>query len=105
VALNFCPCVEIGWRLARSQWGNGFATEAATAALVAGFTEFSLESIYSFTTINNSRSRGVMKKIGMKDTQRNFNHPSVSVESGLQEHCLYKLSKGDWRQNQRLAVN
>lgn len=28
---------EIGWRLARAAWGNGYATEAAHATLVFGF--------------------------------------------------------------------
>ena len=31
--LPFDPCVEIGWRLARSAWGHGFATEAADVEL------------------------------------------------------------------------
>lgn len=33
----FTPCTEIGWRLARSAWGNGYATEAANAALATAF--------------------------------------------------------------------
>ena len=33
----FTPCVEIGWRLARSFWGQGFATEAARSAISHGF--------------------------------------------------------------------
>lgn len=94
--LDFCPCVEIGWRLAQSQWGNGFATEAAKECLRLGFTEFDLESIYAFTTLGNKGSRAVMHKIGMFNTGRDFNHPKVPIESGLQRHCLYKISKVDW---------
>ena len=33
----FTPAVEVGWRLAPDAWGNGFATEAAEAALRFGF--------------------------------------------------------------------
>lgn len=94
--LEFCPCVEIGWRLARLQWGNGFATEAASACLNIGFTKFDLETIYSFTTLENIRSRAVMKRIGMEDTKRNFSHPFVPAESGLQAHCLFEISKENW---------
>ncbi len=32
-----CPCVEIGWRLAREHWGRGYASEAAAAWLAWGF--------------------------------------------------------------------
>jgi RimJ/RimL family protein N-acetyltransferase len=35
-ALPFSPCVEIGWRLARPSWGQGYATEGARAALRVG---------------------------------------------------------------------
>lgn len=87
--LPFCPCVEIGWRLAYKQWGNGFATEAAKRSLSLGFNEFGLNEIVSFTTLANMRSRHVMEKIGMVNTNNNFLHPSVDAASGMQEHCLY----------------
>src|SRR5688500_789139 len=40
--LPLSPCVEIMWRLARAQWGQGFATEAARGALRIGFEELAL---------------------------------------------------------------
>jgi len=92
-ALPFCPCVEIGWRLAFEHWGNGFATEAARFCLSLGFNQFALQQIYSFTTLNNIRSRHVMEKIGMMDTGTSFLHPSVDATSGMQEHCLYRAHK------------
>ena len=91
--LDFCPCVEIGWRLAFEHWGNGFATEAAQYCLSLGFTKFSLPEIVSFTTVSNIRSRRVMEKLGMVDTGNNFLHPTVESSSGLQEHCLYRAAK------------
>ena len=42
---RFTPCFEIGWRLAHAFWGNGYATEAARAAIAFGFTEGDLEEI------------------------------------------------------------
>jgi RimJ/RimL family protein N-acetyltransferase len=41
---SFTPCVEIGWRLARPWWGQGFATEGARAALSYGFERLGLKS-------------------------------------------------------------
>ncbi len=91
--LPFCPCVEIGWRLDHEHWGQGFATEAARFCLSLGFNQFSLEEIFSFTTLANMRSRRVMEKIGMVDTKNNFLHPLVDPKSGMQEHCLYHAVK------------
>jgi RimJ/RimL family protein N-acetyltransferase len=58
----FTPAVEVGWRLARSAWGNGYATEAGAAALEFGFEQAGLDEIVSFTTVANRRSRAVMER-------------------------------------------
>ena len=50
-ALPCAPCVEVGWRLGVAFWGNGYATEAASAALQYGFGELALDEIVSFTTL------------------------------------------------------
>lgn len=65
--LPFSPCVEIGWRLARSVWGQGFATEAARATLRVGFEHLALPEIVSFTASSNQRSRAIMERIGMRN--------------------------------------
>ena len=44
----FMPTVEVGWRLARSAWGNGYATEAARASIREGFERHDLGEIVSF---------------------------------------------------------
>lgn len=62
---HFTPAVEVGWRLARSAWGYGYASEAARAALTFGFTAAGVDEIVSMTTRANERSRAVMRKIGM----------------------------------------
>ncbi len=95
--LPFCPCVEIGWRLARTHWGKGYATEGALKSLEIGFEQFQLNEIYSFAVLKNTRSRRVMTRIGMQDTGNNFMHPAISEESHLQEHCLYKITKNEYK--------
>jgi len=90
------PCVEILWRLARSQWGQGYATEAAAAALKVGFERLALQEIVSFTVMSNHRSRAVMERINMVDTGVTFEHPDVPESSRLRKHCLYKISRERW---------
>lgn len=95
--LPFAPCTEIGWRLASAHWGNGYATEAANACLRFGFTQLDLDDIVAFTTVNNDPSRAVMTKIGMTNTQGNFNHPDISPDHPCCEHVLYRLTRSEWK--------
>jgi RimJ/RimL family protein N-acetyltransferase len=55
---------EIGWALARSAWGRGYATEGALAAM-AFAREIGLRRIISITRPDNIRSQRVMEKIGL----------------------------------------
>jgi len=89
---SFTPAFEIGWRLARSAWGSGFATEAARAAAAFAFDELDLEEIVSFTVQHNARSRAVMRRLGMRhDQAHDFDHPRV-LEDRLRRHVLYRLA-------------
>lgn len=97
--LPFSPCVEVLWRLARTHWGQGYATEGAAAALKAGFEQIDLEEIVSFSVVNNRRSRAVMERLGMVDTDETFDHPELPDTSPLREHCLYKISRQEWAAN------
>lgn len=89
--LPVTPCVEIGWRLGRKYWGNGYATEGAKASLGVAFNELNLLEVYSFTPITNRKSQAVMERIGMKNTNNNFEHPMIPENHPLREHYLYKL--------------
>ena len=86
--------VEIGWRLNKQSWSQGYATEAAIAALRFAFDELGLDSVVAFTTVNNLRSRAVMERLGMQNTGENFNHPKIAEGHPLQEHVLYEIKAG-----------
>lgn len=102
--LPFQPCVEVGWRLDYPYWGQGYATEAAQAALSLGFETLQLEKIVSFTALLNVRSQNVMRKLGMTRSPDTFMHPSVADDSPLKEHCLYELSRQDYRASDWVSV-
>jgi RimJ/RimL family protein N-acetyltransferase len=57
--------VQIGWFLVRRAWGHGYATEAAKAALMHGFSNHRFAEVLSYTDPNNTRSQAVMKRLGM----------------------------------------
>jgi RimJ/RimL family protein N-acetyltransferase len=90
---HFTPAVEIGWRLLRGHWGNGYATEGAGAAIAFGFDELQLDEIVSFTSSVNDRSRRVMERLGMaRDPAEDFEHPGVP-EGRLRTHVLFRLPR------------
>ena len=88
--LPFSACVEVGWRLAKSYWGLGYATEAAQSAVAFGLQQLRLTELVAFTAITSLKSRAVMERLGMQFDSK-FDHPQVSVESMLRRHVLYRL--------------
>jgi RimJ/RimL family protein N-acetyltransferase len=94
--LPFSPCMEIGWHLAKPFWGQGYATEAGRAALEFAFNTLNLSEVVSFTSVLNLRSQAVMRRLGMRDVQQNFEHPLVPEGDRLREHVLYKICRADW---------
>lgn len=89
--------LEVGWRLAREFWGQGYATEGARAALVFAFQMLKTAEVYSLTSVTNVRSQAVMHRLGMTDTNENFMHPRVSQESSLREHVLFRIEAGNFQ--------
>ena len=91
---HFTPCVEIGWRLAFSFWGRGYATEGAQAVLNYAFDTLKLKEIVAFTVPDNLRSQRVMEKIGMiRDIQGDFLHPKIDPVNSLAKHYLFRINK------------
>lgn len=61
---------SIGYRLRRSAWGMGYATEAARSLLQLAFSKEHLETVTATTYERNVGSRRVLAKIGMKLVRR-----------------------------------
>ena len=96
-AAPFAPAVEIGWRLARGAWGQGYPTEAARGWLAQGFGAMGLAEIVAFTVPANAPSRAVMQRLGMRrDPGGDFDHPMLPVDSPLRAHVLYRLTCEEW---------
>ena len=85
--------MEVAWRLARRYWGQGYATEAARAALDYGFGELGLEEIVALTVPANRRSCRVRERQGMtRRPEDDFDHSTVP-EAPLKRCVPYRLSK------------
>jgi RimJ/RimL family protein N-acetyltransferase len=96
--MPFAPAVEAGWRLARPYWGRGLAYEGARAALAFGFDELELAEIVAFTAVENTRSRRLMERLGMRrDPTGDFEHPLIEPGHRLRAHVLYRVAREDGR--------
>jgi RimJ/RimL family protein N-acetyltransferase len=98
----FTPAVEVGWRLAPAQWGHGYATEAARAALAAGFGNFGLDEIVSYTVPANLPSRAVMQRLGMEQIGA-FDHPLLPNGHALSHHVLYRITSAQFARQQTVS--
>jgi len=92
----FSPKVEVGWRLAAQHWGQGFATEAARAALDFAFDVLGWPEVVSFTAVANLPSRRVMERLGMRrEPEWDFDHPAVPEGHPVRPHVFYRLRAVD----------
>jgi RimJ/RimL family protein N-acetyltransferase len=89
---SFTPAVEVAWRLHRRYWGQGYATEAARAAIKDGFARVGLREIVALTALGNQPSMRVMQRLGMTRTIE-FDHPLVPEGNPLRQHILYRLAR------------
>ncbi|WP_299122631.1 GNAT family N-acetyltransferase [uncultured Winogradskyella sp.] len=95
---DFTPATDIGWRLKKSSWGNGYATEGAKQCFNYAFDKLNLDKIISVCTAQNNKSERVMKKIGMIKIG-DFNHPKLR-EYPEHEKCMcYEMTKNQWQRH------
>jgi RimJ/RimL family protein N-acetyltransferase len=92
--------VELGYRLRRSAWGKGYATEGSRALIRKGFTELGVRRVLASTMAVNVASRRVMEKAGLtlaRTFHRSWPDPVEGAEHGEVE---YALTKADWEQQE-----
>jgi RimJ/RimL family protein N-acetyltransferase len=89
---DFTPCIDIGWRIKKSEWNKGFATESAKRCLEYGLNELRIDSIYSVAPKINTRSERVMIKAGMKKLYE-FEHSLLLNNDRLRTCVLYKTER------------
>jgi RimJ/RimL family protein N-acetyltransferase len=89
--------IEVGWRLARAHWGQGYATEAARAWLDWGFATLAPDEIVAFAVPHNRPSQAVMRRLGMRpDPARSFQHPKLDEGHPLRLHRLFAIARDAW---------
>ncbi len=98
---------ELGYRLRRSAWGQGYATEGSRALIRKGFTELGVRRVVAFTYGEHLASRRVMEKSGMR-LVRTYRLTTEQLASlGVTDSTLfdgddveYTITKAEWEQQQ-----
>jgi len=88
--------VELGYRLRRSAWGKGYATEGSRALIRKGFEELGVQRVVAFTMVVHAASRRVMENAGLK-LVRTFHQPWPYYIEGEEEGDVeYALLRSEW---------
>jgi RimJ/RimL family protein N-acetyltransferase len=96
--------VELGYRLRRSAWHKGYATEGSRALIDKGFAELGVQRVVASTMVVNVASRRVMEKAGLRFV-RTFHQPWPDYIEGEEEGDVeYALIRSEWEQS-RARVN
>jgi RimJ/RimL family protein N-acetyltransferase len=86
--------IEIGWRLREDAWGQGYATEAASAALDWAWAQLDVARVYAITVPSNSASWGLMQRLGMtRRADMDFGHPAFAPDHPLHAHITYEATR------------
>jgi RimJ/RimL family protein N-acetyltransferase len=70
VPLDDTPEIGVAYGFAKSEWGQGFASEASRASLRFGFEELKLERIVAVVHPENISSKRVLEKLCMTYTKK-----------------------------------
>lgn len=91
------PAVEIGWRLAQHTWHQGYATEAAHAAMQFAFEHLHLPQVLALSVTTNTPSHKVMDRLGMTRWHgMEFDHPRVPTDWPLKNHIVHRIDCDTW---------
>jgi RimJ/RimL family protein N-acetyltransferase len=85
--------IELGYRLRRSSWNKGYATEGSRALISMGFTDLGVGRVFALTMTVNTASRRVLAKCGLTLVRTiPFDGPDgiEGAEHGTVEYALTK---------------
>jgi RimJ/RimL family protein N-acetyltransferase len=96
--------IDLGYRLRRSTWNKGYATEGSAALINMGFTDLGVQRVFAHTMTVNTASRRVMEKCGLTLARTTpYDGPDADVIEGAEHgEVEYALTKPEWQK--RLAA-
>lgn len=90
--------IELGYRLQRSAWGKGYATEGSRALIRKGFLELGTERVTATALAENRASIRVLEKTGLR-FERDYIYESADPATGVvigHPAVKYALDRGEF---------
>ena len=88
--------IELGYRLIRSAWNKGYATEGSSALITTGFTKLGVERVFGHTMTVNTASRHVLEKSGLRLVRTIPYDGTYAIEGAEHGEVEYALTKPEW---------
>jgi RimJ/RimL family protein N-acetyltransferase len=88
--------IDLGYRLRRSAWNKGYATEGSRALIRMGFTDLGVERAFGHTMTVNIASRHVMEKCGLTLVRTTPYEGADVIEGAEHGEVEYALTKPEW---------
>ena len=84
--------LQVGWRLFRNHWGQGYASEAGRAWLDLAFTRTGRDRIIAMADVPNHRSIAVMRRLGMT-----LDHEATLTDGpDVFDAAIYAITRAEW---------
>jgi RimJ/RimL family protein N-acetyltransferase len=87
---------ELGYRLRRSAWGRGYATEGSRALIAKGFTELGVQRVVAETVAGNWGSRRVLEKSGLIQVATLAGIAPDPADGAEHSVVIFELIRADW---------
>jgi RimJ/RimL family protein N-acetyltransferase len=92
--------VDLGYRLRRSAWNKGYATEGSRALIRMGFTDLGVERVFAHAMTANAASRRVMEKCGLTLVRITPYEGTDLIEGAEHGEVEHALTKPEWAEIQ-----
>jgi RimJ/RimL family protein N-acetyltransferase len=88
--------LELGYRLKRSAWGNGYATEGSRALVAKAFRELGAARVVAYSMAVHAASRRVMEKAGLRYLRTFHADWPYRIPGDEQGDVAYAITREEW---------
>ena len=86
---------EVGWRFREDAWGQGYAKEAAFAAIELAFRNCRAERVVALTVKENKGSWGLMRRLGMR-RREDLDYVDADWPETMNPIIIYEIDRAAW---------